>query len=243
MTKARPLVLACGALVADLRAVLGASGLSERLEVQYLPAPLHNRPDQIVPALRPLLEAARADGRPVFVGYADCGTGGLLDALLAEFPGVQRLPGAHCYEFFAGTDRFAELQHDALGTFYLTDFLAKHFDALVWSGLGLDRHPELRDLYFGNYTRVVLLSQTIDPDVVAVARGAAARLGLAFEHVPTGRAGLGDPVEAFATRVGAFAGDEACVGAVGRDDRKVRPAAAGEGSERRGELVGVDDAR
>ena len=227
MSPARPLVLACGALVGDLRAVLAASGIGDHLDVQYLPARLHNRPEQIVPALRPLLEAARASGRPVLVAYADCGTGGHLDALLAEFPGVQRLPGAHCYELFAGTDRFAALQDEALGTFYLTDFLARHFDALVWSGLGLDRHPELRDLYFGNYTRVVLLSQGEDASVVALAETAAHRLGLAFEHVPTGRAELGDPVVEFAAGV-----EPSDV-----DDRNVRPVLAGRSSDGRSALA------
>src|SRR5262249_56609907 len=118
--------------------------------------------------------------------YADCGTGGALDALLAEFPGVARLPGAHCYEVFAEGETFATLQESELGTFYLTDFLARHFDALVWSGLGLDRHPELRDAYFGAYRRVVLLAQAPDPELIARARAAAARLGLAFEHRATG---------------------------------------------------------
>ena len=190
----RPLVLACGALAADLRAVLAASGFDAHVDVEYLPANLHNRPDAIAPALRPRLTAAARAARPVFVAYADCGTGGGLDALLREFPGVQRLPGAHCYEVFAGAAQFAALQNEALGTFYLTDFLAKHFDALVWSGLGLDRHPELRDMYFGAYTRVVLLSQAPDAHVVARARAAAARLGLDFSHRPTGRDGLGVPV-------------------------------------------------
>ena len=99
----------------------------------------------------------------MFVAYADCGTGGALDAFLAEHPGVERLPGAHCYEFFAGSERFAALHDAEPGTFYLTDFLAKHFDALVWQGLGLDRHPTLLPLYFGNYRRVVLLSQSRRP--------------------------------------------------------------------------------
>ena len=197
MSTPRPLVLACGALAGDLRAVLAASGLTSQIEVSYLPAPLHNRPERIVPALRPLLSAARATGRPVFVAYADCGTAGGLDALLEEHPGVQRLPGAHCYELFAGAAVFGALHDGALGTFYLTDFLARHFDALVWSGLGLDRHPELRDLYFGNYTRVVLLSQSDDPTVVDAAQTAADRLGLAFEHVHTGRAGLAEPLSQF----------------------------------------------
>ena len=201
----RPLVLACGSLAGDLRAVLGSSGFDRHLDVEYLPANLHNRPDEIAPALRPRLQAAFDAGRPVFVAYADCGTGGGLDALLLDFPGVQRLPGAHCYEVLAGAALFAALQDEELGTFYLTDFLAKHFDALVWSGLGLDRHPELRDLYFGAYRRVVLLSQTpdspgADSDVVTRARAAAAQLGLAFSHRPTGRQGLRTPLLAFVDR-------------------------------------------
>jgi hypothetical protein len=196
----RPLVLACGALAADLRAVLAASGFTEQVDVEYLPANLHNRPERIAPALRPRLEAAVDADRPVFVAYADCGTGGALDALLAEFPGVERLPGAHCYEVFAGGERFAGLQQEELGTFYLTDFLARHFDALVWTGLGLDRHPELRDTYFAHYRRVVLLSQSPDPVVLAAARRAAVRLRLDFVHEPAGRDGLRAPVLAFADR-------------------------------------------
>jgi hypothetical protein len=196
----RPLVLACGALAGDLRAVLDASGLAVHVEVEYLPANLHNRPDTIAPMLGPRLRAAVDAGRRVFVAYADCGTGGALDALLREFPAVQRLPGAHCYEVFAGPEQFRALHNEELGTFYLTDFLAKHFDALVWRGLGLDRHPELRDMYFGAYRRVVLLSQAPDPGLVARARDAAARLGLAFVHHPTGRDELRGPVVAFVSR-------------------------------------------
>jgi hypothetical protein len=200
MSMAAPLVLACGALAADLRAVLDANGLAAHVDVVYLPAHLHNRPEAIVPALRPRVEAAVAAGRQVFVAYADCGTGGALDALLAAFPGVDRLPGAHCYEMFAGSDLFGALHDEEPGTFFLTDFLAKHFDALVWSGLGLDRHPELRDMYFGAYRRVVLLSQTRDAGVLTRARDAAARLGLAFMRRPTGRENLRAPVVAFARR-------------------------------------------
>ena len=189
-TSERPLVVACGALAGDLRAVLTAAGLDAAIEVAYLPANLHNRPERIVGEIRPLLDAALAAGRPVFIGYADCGTGGHLDALLAEHPGVRRMPGAHCYEFFAGTERFAALHDEAPGTLYLTDFLAKHFDALLWAGLGLDRAPELRDAYFGNYTRVVLLAQTDDAAITARAADAAERLGLDFERRLVGRAGL-----------------------------------------------------
>lgn len=187
-------MVACAALASDLRAVLDTHGLSGAVEVRYLPAPLHNRPERIVPALREQLADVARD-RTVLIGYADCGTGGLLDDLLAELEAefaaaggaVSRIPGNHCYEFFAGSDRFAELHDAQPGTFYLTDFLAKHFDALVWQGLGLHEHPSLRDMYFGNYTRVVLLSQTDDPAVLAAGERAAEQLGLAFEHVHVAR--------------------------------------------------------
>lgn len=188
------LVLACGALAGDLRAVLAAGRLDRHVEVDYLPANFHNRPDRIVPALRPRIAAAVNEGRAVFVAYADCGTGGALDALLHDFPGVERLPGAHCYEVFAGPEAFAALQDEELGTFYLTDFLTRHFDALVWRGLGLDRHPSLRDSYFSAYRRVVLLSQSPDAALVAQAQAAATRLGLTFAHRPTGRDRLRTPL-------------------------------------------------
>ena len=177
-------VISCGALASELRAVLPG------IEVRFLPANLHNRPDGIVPAIASVVEGLPAHRRPpqgrVFLAYADCGTGGALDAYLAAHPGITRLPGAHCYEFFAGSERFAELHDAEPGTFYLTDFLAKHFDALVWEGLGLDDHPELLPVYFGNYRRLVLLSQSDSPRVADAARAAAAKLGLSFEHVPTG---------------------------------------------------------
>lgn len=184
----RPLVIACGALAGELRAVLSAAGLADSVEVRYLPARFHNRPERIVPAVEQCLDAAGE--RPAFVAYADCGTGGGLDAMLAVHPGVERLGGAHCYEVFAGTTSFAEMHAEEPGTFFLTDFLARHFDALVWQGLGLDRHPQLLPVYFGNYARVVLLSQSDDSAVVIAGRLAAERLGLMFEHRYVGRSGL-----------------------------------------------------
>ena len=187
-------MLACGALVRELRAVFDQEGLTDVVDVDYLPAPLHNRPEQIVPAIEERLAGVGPD-RPVFLGYADCGTGGLLDAWIERTDrNVTRLPGAHCYEFFAGSDRFAELHDEEFGTFYLTDFLARHFDSLVWKGFGIDRHPELRDMYFGNYRRVVLLSQSDDPAIVEFGRAAAARLELDFVHEPTGLDRFAEPV-------------------------------------------------
>lgn len=192
----RPLVLACGALAAELRAVLVAGGIVDAVDVRYLPANLHNRPERIVPQLTELLAELAPDGRPVLLAYADCGTGGHIDQLIAVHPNVRRLPGAHCYEFFAGSPLFAELHDAEPGTFYLTDFLAKHFDALVWQGLGLDRHPQLRDDYFGNYRRVVLLSQACDDAVTGAARRAAEQLGLAFEHRHVGLTTFSEAVTA-----------------------------------------------
>lgn len=197
----RPLVIACGALASDLRAVLGQLGLDDSVDVTYLPAPHHSRPERIVPAIRERLATDDDGERPILIGYGDCGTGGHLDRLLDELGDrVSRLPGDHCYEFMAGSRLFAELHEAEPGTFYLTDFLALHFDALVWTQLGLDRHPQLRDLYFGNYTRVVLLSQRDDPEIVEAGRHAAERLGLAFEHRHVGRRQFADAVAVGLTR-------------------------------------------
>jgi len=193
MGDARPLVVACGALAGELRAVLAEQGVADALDVVYLPANLHNRPERIAPAVEDVLVGAGE--RPVVVAYADCGTGGALDAVLARHPGARRLPGPHCYEVFAGAREFAALHDEEPGTFFLTDFLARHFDALVWQSLGLDRHPQLRDAYFGNYRRVVLLSQSADDGVVDAGRRAAALLGLAFEHRHVGRRGLADALD------------------------------------------------
>ena len=185
----RVLVVACGALVRELRAVL-AQFPGVEVDVEYLPAHLHNRPERITDAVCAVLDGPRAQEYDLLaVAYGDCGTGGRLDAALAE-RGVARLDGAHCYEFLASATVFAALQEAEPGTFYLTDYLARHFDALVMGGLGLDRHPELRDAYFGRYRRVVHLAQTDAPEVADAARRAAAKLDLAYECRPTGLAPL-----------------------------------------------------
>ena len=178
------LILACGALARDILAQIAPARLPH-IRLQCLPATLHNRPERIAPAVRAALSEAAGQYGKIFVAYADCGTGGDLDSVLAEF-GVERLPGAHCYAFFTGVDAFAAAGDADMRSFFLTDFLARSFDALVWEGLGLDRHPDLRDAYFGHYERVVFLAQTDDDDLTAMARDAAARLGLAFERRFTG---------------------------------------------------------
>jgi hypothetical protein len=180
----RVLVVACGALARELLEVVRANGL-HGIDVECLPASYHNTPDLIPDAVAERVRAAKGRYDEVFVGYADCGTGGRLDAVCEEL-GVERLPGAHCYQFFTGNTAFTELQDAEIGTFYLTDYLVRYFDRLVIGYLGLDRHPQLRDDYFGNYTRLVYLSQVEDPDLVDRARAAADRLGLRFEHRHTG---------------------------------------------------------
>jgi len=181
-----------GAAATEIRVVLRASGVDESIEIKYLPANLHNRPENITPQVAELLDQNSA--RPIFVAYADCGTGGHLDLLLEKYPSVKRLPGAHCYEFFAGTTDFLNAHDEEPGTFYLTDFLAKHFDALVWQGLGLEDHPELLSAYFGNYRRVVLFSQTVDQEIVSAGQDAAQRLGLSFEHRHVGLKHFADAI-------------------------------------------------
>lgn len=173
------LVIGCGALARELLDVVAHHALPN-IRVECLPAILHNRPEKIPEAVRARLESAKGYDR-VFVAYGDCGTGGMLDRVLDEF-GVERLPGAHCYQFYAGVQAFDSMHDEEPATLYLTDYLARHFERLIWQGLGLDRHPELAEDYFGNYRRLVYLAQLDDPRLTEEARQAAARLGLVFER-------------------------------------------------------------
>jgi uncharacterized protein DUF1638 len=192
-----PLVIGCGALAPELVALTRRAGLPA-MDLACLPATLHNRPELIPERIRARIRRARAEGYDrIFVAYADCGTGGLLDRVL-EAEGVDRLAGAHCYEVFAGRAAFAVLHDEEPGTFYLTDFLARNFDRLVVRGLGLDRHPELLPVYFGNYRRLVYLAQTEDAALTATARRGARRLGLAFERRFTGLGELAPSLAGFA---------------------------------------------
>ena len=184
----RTLIVACGALARELLQVVEANGLSHS-DVECLPASFHNSPDVIPDAVAPRVRAATNRYERIFVGYGDCGTGGRLDAVCKEL-GVDRLPGDHCYEFFSGSEAFADLHAEELGTFFLTDYLVKHFDRLVVKAFWLDTHPEMLDAVFGNYRRLTYLSQVDDPDLLDRARAAADRLGLSFEHRPTGLSNL-----------------------------------------------------
>ncbi|WP_084864010.1 DUF1638 domain-containing protein [Salibaculum halophilum] len=182
--RGRVLLLACGALAREILALIRANGWSH-MDLHCLPAILHNTPDKITPAVVAAIEKHRAAYDRIFVVYADCGTGGQLQRA-CDALGVEMIPGPHCYAFFEGTDSFAAKAEDNVTSFYLTDFLARQFDAFVTRPLGLDRHPELRDMYFGHYEKLVFLAQTDDPALTETARACADKLGLAFERRFTG---------------------------------------------------------
>jgi hypothetical protein len=182
--EARVLVLACGAIAREVLAVISRGGWTH-VDLRCLPAQLHARPERIPAAVDAKLAELAGRYERVFVAYADCGTGGALEPVL-ERHGVERLPGAHCYGFIAGNDAWDAMHEEEPATFYLTDFLARHFDALVVRALKLDTHPELKPLMFGNYRRLVYLAQTDDPALDRRAEDAAAFLGLDYERVRTG---------------------------------------------------------
>lgn len=177
-------VIACGAIAREVIAICKANRL-DHVDLQCLPAIWHAYPEKITPGVEQAIAEARAEGiERIFVGYADCGTGGLLDALCAR-EGVRRIEGPHCYSFFAGNEAFAR-NDDDVTSFFLTDFLARQFEAFVVEPLGLDRHPQLLPMYFGNYRKLVYLSQVEDEALQTKARQAADYLGLAYEYRFTG---------------------------------------------------------
>jgi hypothetical protein len=178
----RLLVVACGALAKEVVALRTQMGdAATNMTLQCLPAEYHNSPQKIAPAIDKILTEWRADFDQVLVGYGECGTGGALDKVL-EKHAAERLPFAHCYEFFAGAELFQTITDEEIGSFFLTDYLVKNFDRLVMRGLGLDRRPELRDIYFANYKRVVYLAQTNDTALKAAAASAAQKLGLNYDY-------------------------------------------------------------
>ena len=187
------LIIACGALAREIVALRELNHWSH-LAVQCLPANLHNRPEKIADAVREKIRANRSAFAHIFVAYGDCGTGGQLDRVLADEK-VERIAGAHCYEFYAGTEAFNAMVDAELGTFYLTDFLLRHFDRLIISGLGIDKHPELMPIYFGNYKKLTYLAQMPDADAQERGKQAAQRLGLEYEYRFTGYGGLADSLQ------------------------------------------------
>jgi hypothetical protein len=198
----RLVIVGCGALARELLALTaGIPGV----RVEGVDARLHMQPQFIADGVARKVDLVRERyGRdiPIFVAYADCGTAGTLDAYL-EREGLQRIEGAHCYEFYAGAAAFEALQEQEIGTFYLTDFLARQFDSIIWNGLGLDRHPELLPMYFASYKRLVYLAQSDDPELTARAQSAADRLGLEFERRETGFGELATAISAATTMAGA----------------------------------------
>ena len=178
------LLLACGALAREIVDLIERNRW-HAFDLQCLPAKWHNTPEKIVPALREKIREAKGRYKSIFVLYGDCGTGGMLDSLLAE-EGVERIDGPHCYSFFSGNAGFARHADDDVTSFFLTDYLAKYFDKLIWAGLGLDRHPELLPMYFGNYRKIVYLAQTRNEEFAKKAIAAAKKLGLDYEYRFTG---------------------------------------------------------
>jgi len=180
----RVLLIACGALAREILALTKANDWSH-MDLQCLPANLHLYPDKIPDAVEVVVTKSRAKYDEIFVVYADCGTGGLLQTRCDDL-GVQMVAGPHCYSFFEGNDTFADHADTEFTAFYLTDFLVRQFDSFVWKPMGLDRHPQLRDMYFGNYEKLVYLAQTNQPDLDVLAKEAADRLGLTYERRFTG---------------------------------------------------------
>jgi hypothetical protein len=174
------LLIACGALSREIIWLIEANNW-RHFDVTCLPAKWHNTPDKIPGGVREKIRAAKGRYRKIYVLYADCGTGGLLDRVLEE-EGVERIAGPHCYSFFTGNHQFSEQMGDEITAFYLTDYLVRQFDKLIWRGLGLDRHPELLEMYFGNYEKIIYLAQIESEELQAEARRAAVKLGLEYEY-------------------------------------------------------------
>jgi hypothetical protein len=178
------LLIACGALAREIIDLIERNRWTA-FDVACLPAKWHNRPQLIAPGVRERIRSAKGRYRKIFVVYGDCGSGGMLDKVLEE-EGVERIDGPHCYAFYSGNADFARRQEEDVTAFFLTDYLARHFDKLIWEGLGLKDHPELLPDYFGNYTKVVFLAQTRDEELAKRAMAAAKKLGLAYEYRYTG---------------------------------------------------------
>lgn len=186
-TAHKTLVIACGALAKEIVALKAALNFDDGVfDLQCLPAIYHNFPDKIVPGLEAIIDEMGTGYDCILIGYGDCGTGGGLDRMLEKYPNAERLPGAHCYAFYAGVPEFDAMMDEELGTFFLTDYLVRHFQTLVIKGFGLDRFPDLKKDYFANYKRLIYMSQVPTGELMEQAKQAADFLGLEFEHRPVG---------------------------------------------------------
>ena len=178
------LMIACGALAREIETLKQLNQM-KFWEIRFLPARWHNHPQKILEGIEKILEETNGRYSRIFVAYADCGNGVMFDRLIENY-GVERLPGAHCYESFSGTQNFEKMMVEEPGTFFLTDFLVKTFDQLVFRELRLDRHPELKEEYFRHYKRLVYLAQTVDSELRTKAKQAAELLELKYEYRYTG---------------------------------------------------------
>jgi len=181
----KSLVIACGALANEIFAIKSMNDW-DHFDVQCLDAKLHNHPSLITPKLKEIINSKGTDYKQILIGYADCGSSGAIDALINSDTRLERLAGPHCFSFFLGETNFDRLSEQTPGTFWLTDFLVRHFDSMVIKNLGLDRHPELRDVYFSNYTNLIYLSQRHEESLIKAAEMCAKRLELSFQHIHTG---------------------------------------------------------
>ena len=178
-------VIACGMIAREVLAVNEQLGF-DHVDLKCLPADFHHHPEKIAPAMETAILKAKEEGfEHIFAGYADCGTGGELDKVCDKY-GIERIAGPHCFSFYMGNQHFDETSDEYITTFFITDFLARHFDTFMKKPLGLDKHPELLAMYFGNYTRALYIAQTLDPELEILAREAADFLDLEYEYRYTG---------------------------------------------------------
>lgn len=192
-------VIACGMIAREVLALNEQLGF-DHIDLKCLPADFHHHPAKIAPAAERAIKEALAEGfENIFIGYADCGTGGELDKVCKKY-GVERIEGPHCFSFYMGNDAFRQESDDFVTTFFVTDFLARHYETFLVRPLGLDRYPELREIYFGNYERVLYLAQTDDPELTARASAAAERLNLPFERRFTGYGDLAPVLSALSVK-------------------------------------------
>jgi len=189
----RILLIACGALAREILDLKAANRWTH-LDLTCLPAKLHLYPDKITDAVRAAVDKHRGQYADIFVVYADCGTGGMLKSACNAL-GVEMIEGPHCYSFYEGNQAFEKVSESEITAFYLTDFLVRQFDAFIWKPMGLDRHPDLREMYFGNYEKLVYQAQTDDPELTEKARACADRLGRTFERRVTGYGDLATALE------------------------------------------------